>query len=115
MNGGFQNLLYNPLYESMICSDATLFSAAGLNVSLRVFDATTGLPIPDARTQVETVRPVCFVRTAELTQKNVAIADLPESLITFNGNTWRIKANRAVPSPAGEADGEVMLILLSEG
>lgn len=108
----FQGLLYNPIYNSFLCSDATFLSTGA---TLRVFDATTGLPIPDARTQIETVRPVCFVRAAELASKNIALADLPESLITFNGNTWRIKANRPVPSPAGEADGEIMLILLSEG
>lgn len=115
MTNGFQGLLYNPIYNSFLCSDATLFSDAGTTASVRVFDATTGIPIPDARTQIETVRPVCFVRAAELASKNIELADLPESLITFNGNTWRIKANRAIPSPSGEADGEIMLILLSEG
>lgn len=112
----FQDLLYSPIYNSFLCSDATFRPPiGGTTKSLRVFDATTGIPIPDTRTQIETVRPVCFVRAAELTQKSIALADLPESLITFNGNTWRIKANRAIPSPSGEADGEIMLILLSEG
>lgn len=112
----FQDLLYNPIYNSFLCSDASFrASTGGAAKSLRIFDGTTGVSVADARTQIETVRPVCFVRAVELAQKNIVVDDLPESLITFNGNTWRIKANRVVASPAGEADGEIMLILLSEG
>jgi hypothetical protein len=43
------------------------------------------------------------------------MGDLPNSLISFNGASWRIKAYRQMPAPTGEMTGETMLILLSEG
>jgi hypothetical protein len=104
----YQSLLYDPIYN-MLGVPAT-----GLDQTITVIDKTTGVAIPD-KTLIETVRPVANVRAKELAQKNIAVADLPENIITFNGNDWRIKTTRSVPSPNGEADGEYMLILLSEG
>ena len=104
----WQTLLYDPIYN------AIGVTATGLSASVTVIDKTSGVAIPD-RTQIETVKPVANVRAMELSAKGIALADLPESVITFNGNDWRIKTTRAIPSPAGEADGEIMLILLSEG
>jgi hypothetical protein len=49
-----------------------------------------------------------------LEQIGIPVADLPEGQITLNGQTWRIKTYQPMPSPGGEADGEIMLILLFE-
>lgn len=107
----YQLLLYDPLYNSALGSEAILNGST----TLTVVDRTEGVGITDARTQIETVRPVCFVRARELATRGIAVADLPEALISFNGNIWRVKAYRVIPSPYGESDGQVMLILLSEG
>jgi hypothetical protein len=64
---------------------------------------------------VESIRPVARVRTAELVANGIEMADLPNSQISFNGASWRIKAYRQMPAPTGEMTGETMLILLSEG
>ncbi len=109
----WKDLLFGPLYASDMCVDGVLASAGGQTVSLRVRDFTSGVAIPD-RSQVETVRPVARVRATDLSDNGVTVADLTDGNVTFSGATWRIKATRMVPSPAGEADGEVMLILLNE-
>lgn len=109
MSLDYQLLLYDPIYNALGV-DGLLDGIT----PLRIFDKTDGFEIPD-RNGIQTVRPVAFVRTAELELRNIDIGNLPETLLTFNNNTWRIKATRQVPSPNGENDGQTMLILLSEG
>ena len=48
-----------------------------------------------------------FVR-ASSNKLGILVSDLPEGTIVFNGATWRIKSYPPVPSPLGEADGEIM-------
>lgn len=103
----YQSLLYNPIY------DALGVPAVILGKTVTVIDKTAGVAIAD-KTQIETIRPVANVRAKELSEKSLIVADLPENIINFNGNNWRIKACRAVPSPNGIADGEYILILLNE-
>ena len=105
---------YNAIYSSLGVP-ATLASAGGSSGSITAIDKTAGYNSADFRTLVDTVRPLACVRAYELAAAGVALQDLPEGSITLNGKTWRIKSFRYRPSPAGEADGEVELVLLSEG
>jgi hypothetical protein len=109
----YQGVLYNPVYAA-VAVEATLLSAAGSEFSVAVVDKTAGVALSD-RMNVESIRPVARVRTAELVANGIDMADLPNGLISFNGATWRIKAYRQMPAPTGEMTGETMLILLSEG
>jgi hypothetical protein len=104
---------YDPIYNTLGVP-ATLASAGGQSATVTAVDRTSGVSIPDPRTQIETVRPVARVRARELEQAGILVSDLPEGNITFNGQAWRIKTYQPMPSPAGEADGEIMLILLFE-
>jgi hypothetical protein len=106
--------LYDPIYASAIGVSATIASSGGQSGTIRAVDKTTGISIPDARTQIDTVRPVAKVRARELAALGIAVADLPDGTITLNGATWRIKSYQPDPSPEGEADGQIMLILLFE-
>lgn len=111
----WQTSLYDPLYQSPIAVNAEFESASGTTAVMRITDETKGTPISGGPGVVETVRPTCRVRAAELVAKGITASDLPDSTITFNGRTWRVKASRMVPSPMGEDAGEVMLILLNDG
>jgi hypothetical protein len=104
---------YDPIYNTLGVP-ATIASAGGQSATLTAIDKTSGVSIPDPRTQIETVRPVARVRARELGQVGILVSDLTEGQITFNGQTWRIKTYQPMPSPGGEADGEIMLILLFE-
>lgn len=107
----YQSVLYDPIYQALGVS-ATLVSAGGASASVTVIDGTSGIVTSD-KLGVETVRPIAYVRTKELSDNSISAEDLPDSELTFNGSTWRVKASRPRPSPTGE--GETMLILLSEG
>ncbi len=115
MTDFWQANLYDKVYNSPIGVSATIASSGGQSGSIRAVDKTTGISIPDARTQIDTVRPVALVRARELETLGILVSDLPEGTLTINGATWRIKSYRPASSPEGEADGEIMLILLFEG
>jgi hypothetical protein len=105
--------MYQPVYAALGVN-AILVSAGGATVSLSVIDGTSGIVLTD-KVGVETVRPIAYVRNTELASNGISSSDLPDSELTLNGSTWRVKASRPRPSPNGESDGETMLILLSEG
>ncbi len=106
--------LLDKIYNSPIGVSATLTSAGGQSATVTVVDKTAGISIPDARTQIDTIRPIAMVRARELETAGISMSDLSEGSIAFNGAIWRIKDYRPVPSPEGETDGEIMLILLFE-
>jgi hypothetical protein len=108
---------YDPLYAAFGVS-ATL-TLAETNVSysgLTVIDKTLGVELAGGTSRNDlsmlTILPACAVRAAELVANGIALSALKGSLITFNGNVWRIENRRAVPSPAGELVGEIYLILI---
>jgi hypothetical protein len=109
----YQAVLFNPVYDALSVP-ASLISSVGATASLSVIDKTAGVALSD-RMNVESIRPVVRVRTAELVRNGIDVTDLPNSEISFNGASWRIKAYRQMPAPTGEMTGETMLILLSEG
>ena len=109
----WQASMYDPVY-SVLGVAATVASAGGQSATVTAVDKTAGILIPDARTQIDTIRPVALVRTRELETAGILVTDLPEGTIALNGGTWRIKSYQPRPSPMGELDGEIMLILLYE-
>ncbi len=115
MTDFWQANLYDKVYNSPIGVSATVASSGGQSGSVRAIDKTAGISLPDARTQIDTVRPVALVRARELETLGITVSDLPEGSLVINGATWRIKSYQPRTSPEGEADGEIMLILLSEG
>ncbi len=106
----WQASMYDPIYNTLGVQ-ATLASSGGQSATVTVIDKTSGIVIADARTQIDTILPVALVRARELENNAIAVSDLSEGEITFNGATWRIKSYRLTPSPLGEMDGEVRLIL----
>lgn len=60
---------------------------------------------------VDTVRPLCAVRVAELIDAGGDFDDLDDSEISYNGKTYRIESHRVKPSPTGEDTGEVYLVM----
>ncbi len=115
MTDFWQANLYDKVFNSPIGVAATIASSGGQSGAILALDKTAGISIPDARTQIDTVRPVALVRARELEALGITVSDLPEGTLAINGATWRIKDYRPEPSPYGEADGLIMLILLFEG
>jgi hypothetical protein len=75
-----------------------------------VIDKTKGVDVGDGVT-VSTIAPAAAIRVSELTGYGLVRSQLDGAVIAFNGVTWRIQYSKPVPSPAGEAQGELYLIL----
>ena len=114
----WQALLYDPIY-AVHGIPATLVPSTGLTtgVDLTVLDKTAGAAVAGQGFAVESVHPAAMARMVELTANGLGRPDLDMSLLTLTppaplpATTWRIRSHEMKPSPNGENDGEVMLIL----
>jgi hypothetical protein len=110
----YQTLLYGPIY-GFHGVDALITTPAG-NVSVLVLDRTAGSSEKLGHGMiVETVTPMCRVRMPELAgglaALNATITALDMASVIFSNRSWRIRSYEPKPSPNGEDDGELELIL----
>lgn len=109
----YHDVLYGPNYEVHGTPAVLDVSETFGSVDVTVIDKTIGQSIGAlAGATIETILPYCTVRRADLDALGVPVADLDGAIITFNSKTWRIEAKRPLPSPGGEVDGELALILV---
>ena len=105
----YQATLYGPVYD-VLGVPALLRLAGGAAFAVTSLDKTAGVAVGGA-VDVQTVVPAAVVRVTELAAKGVTPAQVDDGQITLNGVTWVIEAHKPAPSPNGEADGEVYLLL----
>ena len=107
----YASLLYGPAFDVLgVPATLTLDVSDAEPVTLTVLDKTAGVEVGDKIT-VSTILPAAMVRVSELTAAGVSASDLRGATITFNGKSWSIMRHEYRPSPNGEADGELLLIL----
>lgn len=104
--------LYGPVYRTQgvpvqLTVGATVYPLSG---TLRFLDKTAGLQLPGTL-EVETVQPVAMGRVKDIVALGLTLDDLDDATLLMNGKTWLVKSHRPMPSPGGEADGEVALLL----
>lgn len=106
----YQALLYGPVYGALGV-DAVLHMGSPLgDVALVAIDKTAGLTITQG-IDVQTVAPAATLRAAELIAAGVALEDIDGKTLTLNGKNWLVASLQPSPSPNGEDDGEILLIL----
>jgi hypothetical protein len=81
-------------------------------IELVALDKTSGVEVTDNTIDVSTIRPACSIRMADLVALEKAPEDLMEAVLEMNGVSWEVKSYFPRPSPAGERDGELYLILM---
>ena len=62
--------------------------------------------------EVQTIQPAAAIRVSELTAAGITVAEIASGTIEMSGAVWRILSPLPRPSPAGESDGELWLILV---
>lgn len=113
----FQALLYNPVY-GVIGVQAVLAIGTHVETGLTVLDKTRGVDLVkefgDVTTNVaiQTIVPAAVLRAAELIEREIDVEALIDATITFNAKSWRVRSYRLRPSPNGEGDGEIYLLLV---
>lgn len=108
----FDSVLFAPLHE-IFGTQATITPVTSASAAtLTVIDRTSGIAVMLRGAEVETVHPAAIVRAVALAEAGLTRADLRRASLVMNGTTYRIDATQPRPTPAGEADGELLLILV---
>lgn len=110
----FQTLLYDPIYLVQgVLVTLTLSAANGGTVyeDLTAVDKTIGADVGDKGAQVQTIKPVAALRVRELLDSGLTVAKLSKAKLQMNDFEWTVTSYKLIPSPRGENDGEVLLIL----
>lgn len=113
----YAGMLYGPIYDSEgVDAAITLADTGGTQIPLRALYQPSGAEVGGDRINVGTVKNSAAILLPELTEAGYAADDLKDAEITFtfdDGSTeaWAIKSWVPAPSPNGEANGELRLIL----
>lgn len=106
----YQSLLYDPVYGALGVGAVLHMGVPLGDVPLIAIDKTAGLTINQA-VDVLTIAPAATVRAAELITAGVAFEDIDGKILTLNGKDWEVASIEKKPSPKGEDDGEILLLL----
>jgi len=106
----FQSLLYEPIYTLQgVTVLLTLGNGAEYD-SLTALDKTTGVEVGD-HAEVPTIQPAAAFRIKELIDRGLILEDLLGATLEMNEWLWTVRNYKLKPSPNGQDDGEVFLIL----
>lgn len=110
MTLNYTAVMYRPTYlrlgvpVTITLADLTALSFTGL-------DKTGGVRVTDDHLSLQQITPACNIMAADLFGAGKLPEDLEGASLTMSGNEWRIQNAFVKPSPNGEQDGEVSLIL----
>lgn len=80
-------------------------------VSLVVIDKTSGVEVFLQGAESSTVKPAVVTLMDELNELDLEPSDLRNASIEVNGGAWVVISYYLKPSPLGQDDGEIYLIL----
>lgn len=107
----YASLLFDPIYSIQGVPAAITLASGTLLDGLTGLDKTSGVDVGGGDVQIQTIVPAAIFRVRELREKGAVPADLPKASLIMNGFEWRVNSYRLKPSPKGEHDGEVLLLL----
>lgn len=102
--------LLDPIYIALgvpinfALADDTLMTLVGI-------DKSGGVEVASSSVDIPTVKPACVIRMADLLEAGKAPEDLIDAILSLNGVSWQVVTYFPKPSPLGEADGELYIIL----
>lgn len=110
----FKALLYDPVYTVLGVPAVLRIWSSGPDLELIAIDKTSGVTIKQA-VDVQSVLPGATIRAADLAAAGIELRDVDNATLSLNGRDWRVASLHLSPSPSGELDGEVVLILEDPG
>lgn len=106
----FSDTLLAPIYTAL--GNDTTYTLANMDVIvLNTIDKTAGIEIQEGPADVQTVRPAAVIRMVDIAALSYVPADFIDATLVLNGVNWQVKSYFPKPSPNGEADGELYLLL----
>ena len=101
----FDALVFAPIYSTF--GQPAVLTIGSSSLDLVVIDHTRGVTVDDAGSiGVQTIRPAADVRRSALVRLGIAVRDLVDGALEFNGTAWRIKS-------VLENGDEIRLILMA--
>jgi hypothetical protein len=108
----YDSILYRANH-ALLGDENAVLTVGVTPTTLTAVDKTTGIEVGDSRDmQVQTIKPAAVLRAADFFAKGLSRSDLNGSILTLNGKDWQIESHMMQASPGGEADGEIMLLLI---
>lgn len=110
----YGSLLYGPIYDTLgVAATITLADTAGTEIAITAIEKTVGeaIALGGDDLVLQGIKGAAAVRMSDLAAGSVARADMKGSSLTLNGKTWKIHSTLPKPSPMGEFDGELYLML----
>ncbi len=109
---GYVEELYRPIYNDPAFGTDIAFTLADASeFEIRGLDKTVGVEVAGSQMEIGTVRPACVVLMVDLLTEGFSPEDLMNAEVEFNGGAWRVVSYFPKPSPLGDSDGELYLIL----
>lgn len=110
----YQAILFDPIYA--IQGVPAILHVGASHYPLTVLDKSGGadLTFGGGAGAVQALVPSAVVRVAEIRAYGIEANDLDGATITFNEFSWKVDSHKLRPSPKGERDGEVYLILVEK-
>lgn len=105
----FDVLLFGPVH-TVLGETARLTVKNGFPQDLSALDETSGVEVLEGPS-ISTIRPAATVRTSELAEKGIAVADLQDAALTLNGKDWTVVSHHYLPTPKGEVQAQIRLVL----
>ncbi|MEE9589901.1 MAG: hypothetical protein V3V97_17985 [Hyphomicrobiaceae bacterium] len=110
MTINFSEVMLSPIYAAL--GTTTSFVLADTStIELTVIDKTSGIEIAEGSIDIQTVKPAAVIRMVDLAALSKQPKDLMDAVLDLNGVSWAVKSYFPKPSPNGEADGELYLLL----
>jgi hypothetical protein len=108
----FTEALLNPVFAVLQVPAVLTTDDTAAPFDIMVIDKTDGLPTEGNEIGIQTIRPACAVKVADLLALNIDIVELDGGIIVFNDRTWRIESHSRAPTPGGEDDGQLYMWLI---
>lgn len=106
----YTHVLLDPIY-TMFGVTITFVLTNDDIIELVGIDKSGGVEVSTGAIDVPTVQPACIVRMADLIELGYAPENLIDAILDLNGVSWRVVSYFPKPSPRGEADGELYIVL----
>jgi hypothetical protein len=105
----FQQKFYTPKYKAWGIA-ATLTPSGGEAKTVTVINLTKGVEV-SAAGALNTIRPAADIRVPELISSGITRSQLRGAVLSISGKDWSVRDHESRPSPRGEDDGEIRLLL----
>lgn len=103
--------LYAPVYAAFGVTAEITLSGGSIVYEIVALDKTAGVEVQLQGVETTSVQPAVVVRMTDLTELELTPADLRNAEIVINDGTWQVISYYPRPSPMGEGDGELYIIL----